>query len=375
MTKELSLFQLFNTINNSKTLGAIVETANEKYNAPLWKSYCDKLQPQIVDVWRRTLEEKEVAVKASVVSANSSLPVRSVSGGKELFGNIVRIGHAFTMDAIDISNIIKMGYAGNDISSFYLRKVLEKSTAQVVGIHSRINDMTLQGISTGKIIFDSDNNPDGIPYEYDLKIPASNKLCCKHATKDWDDDDYPVIDDLKRMMAVAKKQRFSPTHFEMTEEKFNRLVSHPLTLAQYRVFAGYSSDAPVSGINSDLVWEKVRTTMGLLPVLIVDDISMIEIDGKPTASSEAFASSNIVLRGSTSFYDLYNSVPLNFYDNNPSTITTAIEENMIVIQKNFQSDPIMEKIGFEAMVMPVAKNPKNVVILNTNKSATTGLGI
>lgn len=375
MTHELSLFQLFNTINNSKTLGAIVETANEKYNSPLWKSYCDKLPPQIVDVWRRTLEEKEVAVKASVVSANSSLPVRSVSGGKELFGSIVRIGHAFTMDAIDINNIIKMGYAGNDISSFYLRKVLEKSIAKVVGIHSRINDMTLQGISTGKIIFNSDNNPDGIPYEYDLKIPASNKLCCKHATKDWDDDDYSVIDDLKRMMAVAKKQGFSATHFEMTEAKFNRLVSHPLTLAQYRVFAGYSSDAPVSGIKSDLVWEKVRTTMGLLPVLIVDDISMIEIDGKPTASSDAFASSNIVLRGSTSFYDLYNSVPLNFYDNNPSTITTAIEENMIVIQKNFQSDPIMEKIGFEAMVMPVAKNPKNVVILNTNKAASTGLGI
>ena len=66
---------------------------------------------------------------------------------------------------------------------------------------------------------------------------------------------------------------------------------------------------------------------------------------------------------------------MNRYDNNPATITTAIENEMIVIQKKFQSDPIQEKIGFEAMVMPVAKNPKNVVILNTDKAASTGLGI
>lgn len=375
MTHELSLYELFNIINNSKTLASIVETANAKYNEPIWKLYCDKLDPQVVDVWRRVLEEKEVEVKASVVSANASLPVRSISGGKEMFGNIVRIGHAFKMEATDISDIIKMGVMGDGIQKYYLRKVLNKSTAQVIGIHSRINDMVFQGLSTGKIIFDSDNNPDGIPYEYDLKVPAANKLCCKHATKKWSDDDYSPLSDLKRMVEVAKKQRISYSHFEMTQAKFDRLVSHPLTLAQYRIFAGYSADAPVADIGSDIVWESVRKKLGLPYVVIVDEMSMIEVDGIPTVSSSSFAPTNVILRGSSSFYDLYNTIPLNRYDNNPATITTAIENEMIVIQKKFQSDPIQEKVGFEAMVMPVAKNPKNVIILNTDKAASNGLGI
>lgn len=375
MTQELSLYQLFNTINNATALGEIADTANAKYNDPVWKMYCDKQAPQMVDVWRKTLEEKEVEVKASVVSANSSLPVRSLSGGKEMIGNIVRIGHSFLMEASDINDIIRTGSYGEGVEQYYYKKLLDRTTARIVGIHSRINDMVFQGLSTGKIIFNYSNNPDGIPYEYDLKVPASNKLCCKHATKKWSDDDYDVLADLKRMVDVAKKQGITYTHFEMPQAKFDRLVSHPLTLAQYRTFAGYGSSDPVANIGSDIVWELIRKNLGLPFILIIDEMSKIEIDGIPTVSSADWDANNIVLRGSSSFYDLYNSVPLNFYDNNPATITTAIENNMIVIQKKFQSDPIQEKIGFEAMVMPVAKNPKNIVILNTNKAASNGLGI
>lgn len=377
MTEQINLYQLFNTINNAKVLSAIAENANDKYNQPLWELYCDKLEPQVVDTWRRTLEEKEVAVKASVISANSSLPVRSISGGKEKFGNIVRMGHAFTMDANDIQELIRMGYYGDGIHQAYLKKLMEKTTAEVVGIHARINDMALQGVSTGKIKFDANNNPDGIPYEYDLGIPPANKLCCKDAALDWTDDTYSPLSDLKRMVEVAKAQNIGTivTHFEMTQAKFDRLVSHPLTLAQYRLFAGYDASAPVANINSDIVWETLRSNLGLPYVLIIDEVSMIEVDGVPTVSSSSFAPTNVILRGSSSFYDLFNTIPLNLYDNNPATITTSIENDMIVIQKNFSSDPIMEKIGFEAMAMPVPKNPKNVIILNTEKSDASGLGI
>lgn len=375
MTNELNLHQLFNSINDEVTLNAIADTANEKYNTPLWKLYCDKLEPQVNDMWKKTLIEKEIEVKASVVSANSSLPVRAISGASEMFGNIVRIGHAYTLGADDVRTLINMGYrSGNGLESAYFAKIMDKTTALLVGLHSRINDMALQGLSSGKIKFDSNNNPDGIPYEYDLGIPASNKLCCKHASKDWDDDDYAPLTDLKRMIEVAKG-KFAYTHFEMTQAKFDRLISHPLTLAQYRVFAGYDSAAAVANISSNIVWELIRTSLGLPPVVIVDEISKIEIDGIPTTSSASFATTNVILRGSNTFYELYNTIPINRFDNNPAVITTAIENEMIVIQKKYSSDPIQEKIGFEAQVFPVAKNPAHVVILNTDKSDASGLGI
>ena len=102
------------------------------------------------------------------------------------------------------------------------------------------------------------------------------------------------------MIEVAKKQRISYSHFEMTQAIFDRLVSHPLTLTQYRIFAGYSADAPVANIGSDIVWESVRKNLGLPYVVIVDEMSMIEVDGIPTVSSSSFAPTNVILRGSNS---------------------------------------------------------------------------
>lgn len=375
MTKELSLYQLNQEINDAVSLQKMISSEKSKYNNPLWKLYCNKLDPQPIRQWRRFIDEDEIAVKASMVSINSPLPVRSIAGGKELYGSIGRLGHAFTMDAKDIDEINSEGYRGGDIVTHYIKKVRNKITTEIIGVHNAINDMVLQGISKGKMVIDKNNNPDGISFEYDFKVPSANKLCCKHASKTWVDDDYSPLEDLKRMLQVAKKEGIVVSHFEMTQEKFDRLTTHPLTIAAFRGLVGLDATTNLTAFGNNAIWEKIRSALSFPKVLIIDEISMIEIDGVPTQNSASFEASNVVLRGEGAFFDLLNSPPLAIYDANPAVVTTSIENKFIVIQKSFASQPVGEHYSVEAQAMPVPKNPKNVIILNTGKANATGTGI
>lgn len=375
MTPELSLYDLSQVVSGSKELGKIMDRANEKYNNSAWKFYCDKLDPQPIDEWVKYVDTDETEVRASVLSLNSKRPVRGVSGAEKYFGNLLRMGHAFTLDAKDFYELRKLGYHGDGMIDAYINKYVNKSAAMIQGIHSEINNMVWQGLSTGKIVFDANNNPDGILMTKDLQIPAENKMCCKHASYTWWSDEYDPIQDLARLRDKAREKGKIVDHFEMRKETYQRLISHPLVLSRFTNYANLSAGVAVTMYATDQIWARIRETDNLPDILVIDELSMHEENGIAVSSPKAFKEKTVVLRSSAPSFDLVNTPSINLDDRNPATITTEIDNKFITIQKEFRSDPMAEITSFESINFTVPKDPTAIFILNAGKAASNGQGI
>ena len=76
----------------------------------------------------------------------------------------------------DMRNQQILAARGGDIAA--VSDIFFKNVDKLIGAHARLNEMADQARSTGKIVVNITNNPDGVVsfVDVDLKVPADNKL-------------------------------------------------------------------------------------------------------------------------------------------------------------------------------------------------------
>lgn len=182
MAKIQSLFGVY-----ADKLQLIIDKSLDKF-APTWfEKYFDFGAPQMSLSFVTVIGKSRVEAAASVIARGSAAPLRSRAGLDKLTGNIPPIAEKFAMDEELMRQYMTIQQlpVSEDVKKAQLLELLfgdVKKTGD--SLMKRLDIMCLEGLSTGQISLDVNNNPDGIVLAnpIDLLMPSGNK---SNANVDW----------------------------------------------------------------------------------------------------------------------------------------------------------------------------------------------
>lgn len=140
----------------------VINDVNAKYNDALWRRFAFWGRRMRTPEWKINVRDTEINVAAAVLSANGQKPLRGAGAWQTYGGTIPLIGHGFQMDASDFMALKAFEPIADDPNFHARYDYLERFAAAVGGMHSRINMMVFEGLSTGFITADAQNNGEGI---------------------------------------------------------------------------------------------------------------------------------------------------------------------------------------------------------------------
>ena len=176
MNRELSFY---NYLGQKDGMQIIVDTVNERYNNTNWKRDFAWARPQWDLTFSVLAAEIGITPMAAVIDVNAPKPLRNVRGASFYGGSIPKLGHGFNVDEQDMRNQQILAARGGDVDIAAISDIFFKNVDKLVGgAHARLNEMADQARSTGKVVVNITNNPDGVVsfVDVDLKVPADNKL-------------------------------------------------------------------------------------------------------------------------------------------------------------------------------------------------------
>ena len=369
MNFNIDTYQLLEGIpSNSGDLTYILETANNKYNNALWKSFTDVLPASNSKNFSSIVQSTGIVVKASVLGAEGKKPLRSFENDSLYTDSIHKIGHGFAVTQSDINTIKELNLINPNIGDRMLEKFLERATAIIGGFHATWNDWIFQALSTQTIVLGPLGAASDKKYTIDLRTPSGNKMVTQ-GSANWFDADptkYNILTDLKLMNKKADDVSVNmPADrvFVCSKALFDLIV------ADAGVVTAIKARMPLqNATNAILTDGEIMAGMralGLPPIVAIDEVSRIEVDGVPTVDAAKFSTSKISLIPVRRLFDLHNSPSDYLEDKNPATVKSFFEGGLIGALESFASDPISVITNMESWSFPAFKNPKWVVSLNT----------
>ena len=210
-TRDLSLYGL---VGGEGAVRSIIDTANQEYNTAKWKSHYDWDVQQLGLTFSVLSAQSNIAPMASVIDINAPKPLRATSGYSGYGGSIPKIGHGFDIEEQTLRDQQQLVASGGVHNQEAIAELLYNNVSRLIqGAHARVGYMGDQLRSTGKVIIDANNNPDGLLLEISFHVPDENYLKAGFAPssvkKAWSDPTANPIQDLINMVAYADEHNIS----------------------------------------------------------------------------------------------------------------------------------------------------------------------
>lgn len=364
-------FSFYEILGGEKPVKAIIDEAAAKYDVVSWKGNYNWAEPQMGLTFNVLTAQMNNAPMASVIGVNDPKPLRSVGGYGAYGGNIPKIGHGYEIQEQTMRDEQIVFSRGGDVSVRAIANLLFKhSDSLIQGYHSRLNNFDDQLRSTGKVIVNVDNNPDGILLEVDYRVPTKNFLKAGFGLAPklaWSDPNAKPIQDLIDMVKFADDNDIVYGVIEMTKTKWNQFASHPnvLTWVRQRMKLDPALGYPVT--SSDV--RAALVGFDLPPIVVVDHKQFAESDGFNTGVS-GFNEGNVVLRPSGILGEMKCAVSMHtLAPSSPTSLRTSVEGGRIAILNKWMDTELINHIELEGYAIPTLSNPKNLVILDTTEAA------
>lgn len=349
---------------SGKDFQFISDLANERYNNELWKMYCDLSPVQRSRTWNSLVRESNVKVMASVLDVNSAKPLTSLSGFSTYGGDIPKIGIGSKIEEQDILNEMELLAVGAPLETEMAKNLVRVPLSSLYqGIHSKLKFFVLQGISTGRIVVDMNNQVNGKFISVDLNIPSANKV---NVAKVWSDATADPIKDLRDKQRFAKntlKLNLSDFHWEMSQSLYDTFISHPKVESIIK--------GRLNILNNDYIVteDEIRAqllALGIKPFYVVDEVCAFDSDGE-AKEVEPFDTDNMSLVPSR-FFDMKRAISVQSYIESNTAMRSTVEE-VIAAVSTWDDRKGVNNIDVEAWMFPVPKDPKNILILDTATAA------
>lgn len=365
-------FSFYEILGGEKGVKSIIDLANEKYNNTSWKSNYNWATPQIGLTFSVLTAQLPIAPMASYIDVNSPKPLRSVQGYGVYGGNIPKLGHGYDIEEQTMRDEMIVAFRNGDISVSAIADILFKHVDNLIqGAHSRLNYADDQLRSTGRIIINTTNNPDGVPISIDYRVPAENFLKAGFGQTTglaWSDPNANPVKDLIDMVRFADDNYVVYDEFEMSKALWNTFAAHPNVLAWVRARLKISDDVSSYPLTEGDV-KAALDGFNLPPVRIIDHKFTLELDGLPQAI-RGFDEGNVVLRPSGILGEMKNAVSMHtLAPSTPTSLRTSIEGGRIAILNTWKDVELINHIELEGYAIPALNNPKNLVILDTTTAA------
>jgi hypothetical protein len=349
-------------ILSGKDFTLVSEVANEKYNNELWRSYADVAAPKRAKTWDMLVRNSRIKVMASTLDPYSAKPLIAKGGFETYGGKIPYMGIAGKIDQQDVEAKLEMEAFGAPLTPQIAKELtLDTLEDMYQAIHSKLKFFVLQGVSTGNIVVDIDNQVNGKFISIDLNIPAANKAT---VAKVWSDSTANPVQQLIDKQRYAKRTLnldISGMHWEMSQELWDVFIMHPEVI---KATTGRMNIVNADNyIVTDGEKQAMLTTLGIKPIVIVEESVAFDSDGEST-SFNPFDTDNAVLLPNTPFFDLQNSPS---YQSMLQTATAerSTVEGFITAVSMWDDKHGVNTIDMDAWAFPVPKDAKNILIVDT----------
>lgn len=346
-------------------LSVILDRVKAELESPLWFTNYFSFAPKQVSLDFTTIfGEETIEEMAAVIHDGSEIPLMGKDAISKLQGEMPTIAIAIDMTAKEYRDLITLRSLANvnDQVAFnaILDKIYEKASKVGNSVLRRLNGMALQAVSTGTIIINNDNNPNGVAFTLDLGVPAENK---KVAVKKWSDPTAKIVTEIKKINKEFRSKGKVLAKILVSDTLFDRVLENDEVkdaLKQFlRLESGDNVDYLTTFESVNKVFEKLR-----LPVFeTVEAVTPIAKDGvKSVVNSWEEDNAVFIPAGKLGLvHSAYNNEVLL---GQPSVYQYG-EYLGVQIMQWFQRRPLTEYTAAEFIGIPGHQQVKNVVILNT----------
>jgi len=287
---------------DAESFGVLLNNINAKYNTAAWKKYASWGTPTDDREWKQGSKDTPILVRASILGTNSPKPQRNTQGWGMYTGTLPKIGHGFSIDQDDFIELRKVAKLSNlTFGESLIDSFVYNSTKMLGGIHTELNYMVYQAMSTGEI---NDVPVDGVPYDFKFPIPDENfmtvtTLWYKWVTKDGvrtlvPDENADVVQDLMDLQEYFNDTlNLGLDHWKVSKKLLRMILNHPSVSDAFVKTKNYYNPSGVKVVRTDLLnW--LNQDMGIWPFEEIDYKSRHEEDGKPVADAPAFDEHKLV---------------------------------------------------------------------------------
>ncbi|TWI86302.1 major capsid protein E [Chitinophaga japonensis] len=277
------LKSIFGTYADNMQL--MIDRSQDRFAQTWFQRYFAWAPPQMSLTYTSVIGASRIEAAASVVNRDSQTPLRARGQLSKLSGQIPAIKEMFKMTEEDYRDYLVMQQMPvsdtvrrDQMLDFIFNDVLKVGNAAM----KRLDYLTLEGLSTGKITLTTLNNPDGLVLDtaLDLLMPSTNQ---KQAAVSWDSPSTATpITDFQTVKKAATDLGRSVVKVLMSNALFLKFIK---TQEVIDTMKGYyygpkpgGSFSPVAITTLDSINTFLQAA-GLPIIEIVDEVVGIEKDG------------------------------------------------------------------------------------------------
>ncbi len=296
-------------------------------------------------------------ITADVVSMDSPLPLKSRPSLSMAKGDIPKLGLKYVLNEKQMNTLLILFRTGQSRIKELVKKIFNDTESCIYGIKERIEQIHLIGFSSGVTeIPDEENTGTSIRINYN--IPKSNQL---GVVKTWNDEKSSPINDIKRVLKVAKAKGEYPNTIWMNSITAEYLMTNIQIKKQFAFslnFTGSNVPDLDEGQLSSVLKKRLK-----LDLKIVDRSFVHQKDGKSIVS-EGWSEDMVVLSTGTKVGSLvYGTVVEAEFKQ--EGVNYAEPNSYILLSKSGTTDPVSEMTAGQAMVIPVLQNVESLFYINT----------
>lgn len=287
---------------DAENFGLLLNNINAKYNKAAWKKYASWGKPTDDREWKQGTKDTPILVRASVLGTDSPKPQRNTQGWGMYTGTLPKIGHGFSIDQDDFIELRKVAKLSNlTFGQSLIDSFVYNATKMIGGIHTELNYMTYQAMSTGRIL---DVPVDGTAYDFQFPVPTENIMEVTEPWWKWEtqngkrvlvpNENADVVQDLMDLQEYyTDTLSLGLDHWKVSKKLLRMILTHPSVTTAYVKSKNYFNPSGVKVVRTDLLnW--LNNDMGIWPFEEIDYKSRHEEDGKPVADDPAFDEHNLV---------------------------------------------------------------------------------
>ena len=335
----------------------VVENLNDTKN-PLTYLHRSLLKKDysVTGKWE-SINSANTMVMADVVAMDSPLPLKKRDSISKANGDIPKMGMELKLNEkqlTDLDTLVAQG--GTDAQ--ILQKLFADTPKVIGGIYERLEEMFLQGLSSGvTLVEDTENVGTGIRLDYGYA--AANKF---GVTKVWTDVTATPFDDIQRLLDKAAADGYPPAVVRMDATTFKNLSKTTQAKELFSFSAGFvGSNIPVPSLSqmNSFTSDRFHFTIEIVSRSVRYEKNGVQTVKQPwTAGQVIFTQPGVI--GSITYARLAEQ-------NHPvENVSYSNVDDFILVSKYRQNKPsLSEYTNSQARVVPVITNVESIYLLDS----------
>lgn len=317
--------------------------------------------------WKALEATTGLKVAADVVARGASIPRKVREAIGKLQGEIPKIAVAREMDENTLTDYdIALALSSNNPN---VKAIVEFWANDMefcwTGVTAKLEWMALRQISTGKIIFQQDNNQSVLSeFAVDYQIPTSQKT---GVAEKWSVAGAKPLNDFRKAITDAKKKSISPRFAFMNLTTFAKFSENEDVIKQSASFAnvalGISQSPDLVTINSMIA---KKPWLNGLQIVVIDQDITLEINGE-RKTENPFLDDVVMLSESKVLGNTYWKKPIDMNLQGSSAI--KVMNGPVLIKKFSTEEPVTEVTQGIANAFPAWNGSGRSVLLDVESKA------